>query len=126
MKKVLVGLFVIAVSVGLGAQEKRAVGTWKLDSAQSQNSGWKSATLNVTKDDDSGIAWKINGTAQDGKPSHESYSSAWDKEAPIKGSAQAGETGTWHKDGTFDIKQKDGTSAKLTSTMSDDGNTMTV
>ena len=125
MKKVLVGLFLAVVSVGLSAQNPKAVGTYKLDPAQTQNAQWKSATLVVTKNDDSGIAWKINGTGQDGKPVHETYASGWDKEAPIKG-ASAGETGTWHKDGTFDIKLKDGSTSHLTSEVSEDGKTMTV
>ena len=125
MKKILLGVFLVAVSVGLGAQDQRPTGKWKLDSAQSQNAQWKSATLAVTKDDDSGIAWTINGTGQDGKPVHESYSSAWDKEARIKGAAP-GEVGTWHKDGSFDIKLKDGSTAQMTRSISDDGKTMTI
>ena len=106
------------------AQSKSAVGRWKFDPAQSQNAQFKSAHLVVTKDDADGIAWRLNGTGQDGKQIHESFSAQRETEAPVKG--VDGEKATWHKDGSFDITTPDGQSVHRTGSLSDDGKTLTV
>ncbi len=56
------------------AQGNSAVGSWKFDAAQSQNAQFKSAHLVVTKDDANGVAWRLSGTGEDGKPIHEAFS----------------------------------------------------
>ncbi len=106
------------------AQTKSAAGSWKFDAAQSQNAQFKSAHLVVTKDDADAVAWRLNGTGQDGKPIHESFSAKRETEAPIKG--RPGEKATWHKDGSLDFTNADGQSVHWTTSLSDDGKTMTV
>lgn len=105
-------------------QTKSAVGTWKFDPAQSQNAAFKSANLVITKDDPNAIAWRLNGTGEDGKPIHESFSEKRETEGPIKG--MPGEKATWHKDGSFDFTTADGQSQHRMASLSDDGKTMTV
>ena len=106
------------------AQSKSAVGHWKFDAAQSQNAQFKSAHLVVTKDDANEVAWRLNGTGQDGKEVKESFSAKRETEAPITG--MPGEKATWHKDGSFDITTADGQTIHRTAALSDDGKTMTV
>jgi hypothetical protein len=106
------------------AQSKSAVGTWKLDPSQSQNSSFKSANLVITKDDETQIAWRISGVGQDGNAIHESFSEKRETEGPVKG--MEGEKATWHKDGSFDVTTADGKSIHMASSLSDDGTTMTV
>ena len=106
------------------AQSKSAVGRWKFDPAQSQNAGFKSANLVITKDDASGIAWRLSGIGQDGKAIHDSFSAKRETEAPVTGAT--GEKATWHKDGSFDFTTADGQTSHRTPSISDDGKTMTV
>ena len=122
MKKVLA--LVCLMSGFAMAQDKSAVGTWKFDAAQSQNAGFKSANLVVTKDDADGIAWRLSGTGQDGKAIHESFSAKRETEAPVKGAKD--EKAIWHKDGSFDFTTADGQSVHQTAALSEDGKTMTV
>src|SRR3569833_151779 len=88
------------------AQSKSAVGTWKLDPAQSQNSSFKSANLVITKDDETQIAWRMSGVGQDGKAFNQSFSEKKETEGPVKG--REGEKATWHMDGSFDVTTADG------------------
>ena len=105
------------------AQSKNAVGTWKLDSAHSQNTAFKSADLVITKDDETQIAWRLSGEGQDGKALHESFSQKRETEGPVKG--MPGEKATWHKDGSFDFTTADGKKGHMAVSLSDDGKTMT-
>ena len=122
MKKYLA---VICLLTGAAfAQTKSAVGTWKLDASQSQNTPFKSADLVVTKDDANQVAWRLTGVGQDGKTVHQSFAEKREAEGPVKGAN--GEKGTWHKDGSFDLTTPDGKTAHMTSSLSDDGKTMTI
>lgn len=87
-------------------QTKSAVGTWKFDASESQNSQFKSANLVVTKDSVNEIAWRLSGVGQDGQAIHESFAEKREAEGVVKGAN--GHKGTWHKNGSFEFTNSAG------------------
>lgn len=113
------------------AQSSSSVGTWKMDTAQSDFGSQpkpKSATLVITKDTPQMLAWHESEVSADGKTSHESW------RGPANGSMHMlrrtggnGEMSFENSNGQYTIHEKmaDGGTADSMVTKSDDGNTMT-
>lgn len=133
MKKVLVFVCVLVMSVVAFGQKKKAadagamkaspyVGTWKLDPS-SNNPNWKSATLTISRDTDKAIVMGMSGVNKDGKPFHNPASTAMkDKDSRLSN----GSTMNYHSDHSFQIKEKDGSVDDLKMTLEDNDQTLKV
>ncbi len=123
MKTLFLSTMVLLATVALG-QQKNAVGTWKLDTAQSIPPGSPSMTLIVTKDSPDTVAYSVSGTDESGKPFEESFSAARGEEAPVTG--REGTKIAFGKDNTYHQTSSDGTVQDMKYSVSEDGQTMTV
>jgi hypothetical protein len=141
MRKYAVIFFGLAVvgllgGVSAAAQEANptvdsAKGVWRLNTEKSDFNGWpkpKSLRLVITENTPAALKWRVSGIGAEGKAVHESFSGAIDgKSYPLAGNPQ-GQSVAYTSSGNEVLGTVTGGGAtiKLTITMSEDKNTMTV
>jgi hypothetical protein len=137
MKKIrlLYGIACLALAAGAFAQQRiSAVGTWKLDPAQSDfgsSPALKSVTIHILKDTPQMLSWRVRLVDDKGQPSSYSWSGPEDgsmhpiirdgKPSNSQESAKEKDDGTLVRHG----EDPDGSSFDASSTISADGNTIT-
>ena len=94
VKTIPLVLAMLAVSVGLWAQQDPAIGTWKLNLAKSKYSPTglapKSGTTKIEPFGKNGVKLTADGVDPQGKPTHVEWSADADgKDYPVKGNPDA-------------------------------------
>jgi hypothetical protein len=127
----VMALALFAISGISFAATHSLVGSWKLNTAKSDNGGipmWKSAVVHISQDSSTAVAWRVRVVDDKGAVKHLSYSGTPGQAGPVKGGdgeqwSSSGNNG----DGTFTVKESfpDGGSVTLNYTTSADGKTMT-
>jgi hypothetical protein len=124
-------LALFAISGIAFAASHSNVGTWKLDTANSDNGGmpmWKSAVVHINHDSSKQVSWKARVVDDKGTVTHLSYMGAPDGTMrAIKGGNGETWSDTRTGNGTFKVKEAfpDGSSLTLNYETSNDGKTMT-
>lgn len=107
------------------------VGTWKLNTAKSDNGGIplsKSAVVHITKDSSTATAWRARVVDDKGAVKHLSFSGATNGQmGPVKGGDGAQWSSTGNNNGRFTVKESfpDGSSLTLNYQVSPSGKTLT-
>ena len=133
LKTITLVLAMLAVSVGLWAQQDPAIGTWKLNLAKSKyspaNLAPKSGTTKIEPFGKNGVKLTADGVNSQGNPTHIEYSAEADgKDYPEKGSPDADAVSLKRIDAnTVEVTSKKGGKVMTTArwVFSDNGKTRT-
>lgn len=127
----VMALALFAISGISFAATHSLVGTWKLNTAKSDNGGipmWKSAVVHISQDSSKAVAWRARVVDDKGAIKHLSFMGVPDGTmGPEKGGNGVQWGSTRHNEGNFTVKESypDGSTVTLNYTTSADGKTMT-